>query len=157
MSLFSLLCKILCNYFNSSKVLCNDNSILEETMNKSVYKYKLLFASLFIFVFSLLSFQTHAGDIKIIIGGYDDGKHFYKGHKKHYRYYNRPAKHRYYNKSRHNYKHHLGYKDHYYPKRYYKKKYYGNYYKPRSYYNDRKRYRNYNRSYYRGNRNYCPY
>lgn len=110
-------------------------------MRSTQTKYKYFILTALTFAFSILSFQAHAGGVKIIIVGSDyDRHHSYSGYRSDY-----GKSHRLRNK-------------HYFDNRY--RKSYGNhYYGQRGYRNNyiRNNYRYNNRNYYRNNRSYCPY
>ena len=107
-------------------------------MNIGEVKYKIIFTLLLVFVFSMLSFPTHAGGTKIIIDGLD--------HHRDHRFSRHDYPHRFYDNFYYDYRE--GFRDRYGNK--FKNRYYGN----ESYgYGDNSGYSDQ----YRNRRSYCPY
>lgn len=116
-------------------------------MKQAINRYKFVIPAALLVMFSMLSFQAHAGGSVIIIGGSNfDGHHFSRHGRSH----------RLRNKHFFDNRHRRGHEDRYYRNRHYRSNYYGD----RSYRSNRydgygaSGY-NYGRSY-RSNR-YCPY
>jgi len=118
-------------------------------MKQAIFRYKFVIPAALLLMFSMLSFQAHAGDVKIIIGG-GGGHHFFSGHNRH-RFSNSDRLHNY---NRFSNRHRIGYRDQYYGKRYYRDDVPGYGYRGYGYSNN---YRYNNRRSYRSRGSYCPY
>ena len=78
-------------------------------MKKAISKYIFVFSTMLLLVFSMASFQAHAGDVKIIIVDSDYGNyHSYSRHHNYYRHSNSDRLHNYNRLNRHR----IGYGDH---------------------------------------------
>lgn len=119
---------------------------METTDNEVIHSFKFIIPTILLLVLSMSSFSTHAGEVKIIIGG--GSHHSFSGHNRH------SNSDRLHNYNRFSTRHNIGYRDPYYGKRYYRRNSPGYGYRGYGYSNHD---RFDNRRSYRSRGSYCPY
>ena len=126
-------------------IICgNSQHWRRKLMKKAISKYKFVISTMLLLVFSMLSYQAHAGGVKVIIVDSDYGNdNTYLRHKNYYRQSNSDRLHNYNRSNRH----YIGYGNHGYGKKYYRNNYYG--------YGNNRRYDN--RRSYQKRGSYYPY